>query len=62
MGGGDYFTLAQLTLGFCKTAHCHPRISQVPEVGKGWGTKELPPVWKSSAILETFSWHSTSCV
>lgn len=62
MGGGDDLMLAQLILGFCRTALCHPRISQFPELVKGRGTKEFPPVWKSSAMPESFSRHSTSRV
>lgn len=39
-----------------------PKDQPIPELVTGRGTKKLPPVWKSSAILETFSWHSTSRV
>lgn len=54
--------LAQPTLRFRKTAHCHPKINQLPELVKGRVTRQLPLVWKSSAILETLCWYSTSRV
>lgn len=34
----------------------------MPELVKERVTRQLPPVWKSSAILETLRWYSTSHV
>lgn len=58
-GGGACLVLAQLTLRFRKTAHCHPRNNRL---GEGEGNRQLPPVWKSSAIFATSHWSSTSRV
>jgi len=54
--------LTQLTPSFRKTGHCHPRINPLPELTTGRAARQLPPVWKSSAILATFCWYSTSRV
>lgn len=54
--------LAQVTPRFRKTAPSHPRINRLPELAKGKVTRQLPPAWKSSAILETLHWCSASRV
>lgn len=48
--------------GFTKQLTATQVINQLPELVEGRETRQLPLVWKSSAILETLRWYSTSRV